>query len=94
MILKRWPVIIGLSCIGIALVAYWLSLPKTPDGVTAQSGSDDAVKTIAALAGAITSLGGAIFGILGQLNDYRAKRIAIATAEVELAQKRKELESE
>lgn len=93
MFLKKWPVIIILACIGIALVGYWLSLPSTPEGVTPQSDSAPWATQIAALAGAITTLGGAIFGILGQFNDYRAKRIAIATAEVELAQKRKELET-
>ena len=94
MFLKKWPVILVLACVGIGLAVYWLRLPTTPEGVITQGDGDDVFTNVAALAGAITTLGGAIFGILGQYNDYRAKRIAIATAEVELAQKRKELESE
>lgn len=93
MILRNWFVIVALTAIGLGLLTYWLSMPTTPEGVTPQGEDDDLFKAIAALAGAITTLGTAIFGVLGKLNEFRAKRIEIATAELELAKKRRELDA-
>ena len=93
MFFKNWIVIVVLMVVGIGLGAYWLSLPVVPDGVTPQSGEDDTMKALAALAGAITTIGTAIFGVLGKFNDYREKRLAIANAELELEKKRRELEA-
>lgn len=90
MFLKNWFVISALGAIGLALLFFWFAMPSTPEGVTPQSDEDDVVKAIAALAGAITTLGTAVFGILGKLNDFRAKRIAIAKAEIELKKMQQE----
>ncbi len=93
MILKHWAVILGLGIIGLALGAYWLSLPSVPEGVTPQSGEGSTINGLAALAGAITTLGTAVFGVLGKYNDFRAKRLAIAKAELDLEQQRREMEA-
>lgn len=92
MILKNWFVILVLGAIGLVLALYWLSIPSVPEGVTAQSGEDDRFKEIAALSGAITTLGTAIFGVFSKFNDFRAKRLEIAAAELELEKKRRELD--
>ena len=92
MFLKRWSVIAVLLLIGLAFWAYWYSLPRVPGGVTPQSGSEDWVKAIAALAGMITTLGGAVFGVLGKLNDYKKVKLEIAEKELEIARKQKELD--
>ena len=92
MILKNWFVIMALMAIGLSLAFYWLSVPSVPDGVTPQSGEDDSFKEIAALSGAITTLGTAVFGIFTKFNDFRAKRLEIAAAELELEKKRRELD--
>lgn len=94
MVLKKWPVIIVLGCIGLALAYLWLSTPSIPDGVTPQGDDMGPTAMLATLAGAITTLGGSVFGILGKLNEYKKARLEIAQQEFELEQKRKALEEE
>lgn len=92
-ILKNWFVIVVLSAIGLALFVYWQSIQSLPEGITPQGDENDNFKQIATLAGAITTLGTAVFGVLGKFNDFRARRIANALAELELEKKRKELDA-
>ncbi len=93
MIFKNWAVIIVLAIVGLGLGAYWLSIPSTPDGVITQSGDDDTVTLVATLAGAITTIGASVFGILGKYNDYRKVKLELAEKELELEQKRRALEA-
>ncbi|MEP6066860.1 MAG: hypothetical protein ABJ246_13555 [Paracoccaceae bacterium] len=93
MIFKNWAVIIILAVIGLGLGWYWLSIPTVPDGVLAQSGDDATVTLVATLAGAITTIGGSVFGILGKYNDYRKVKLELAEKELELEQKRRALEA-
>lgn len=93
MIFKNWAVIIILAAIGLGLWWYWLSIPTAAKGVVAQSGDNDTVTLIATLAGAITTIGGAVFGILGKYNDYRKVKLELAEKELELEEKRRALEA-
>ncbi|MEP3848162.1 MAG: hypothetical protein ABJM43_22720 [Paracoccaceae bacterium] len=93
MIFKNWAVIIFLALVGLALGWYWLSIPAAPKGVVAQSGDDDTVTLVATLAGAITTIGASVFGILGRYNDYRKVKLELAEKELELEQKRRALEA-
>jgi uncharacterized membrane protein YedE/YeeE len=88
MFLKNWIVIIILAVVGVLLAGYWLSLPETPVGVTPQGGLDDAVTAIAALAGAITTIGGAVFGVLGKLNEYKKAKLDIEEKQMALDEKK------
>jgi hypothetical protein len=94
MFLKKWPVIIILAVIGLALGFYWLVTPTVPDGVTPQGDEAGTTAMLATLAGAITTLGGSIFGLLGKLNEYKKVRLEIAEKEFELEQKRRALKEE
>jgi len=94
MFLKNWIVILLLGVIGLGLGIYWLNTPTIPDGVTPQGDEQDPMVLLAALAGAITTLGGSVFGILGKYNDYKKVRLEIAEKEFELEQKRKALKEE
>jgi|GEM_PF-4871516 len=94
MFLRNWIVIIVLAAIGIALGWYWLSLPNAPDGVTPQGGMDDTVTAVAALAGAITTIGGSVFGVLGKLNEYKKAKLEIEEKEIALAEKKQKLQEE
>lgn len=84
MFLKNWLVIIVLAVIGLALARYWLSIPRIPDGVTPLGDETGTLAIVASLAGAVTTLGGAIFGVLGKLNDYKKVRLEIEEKELEL----------
>ena len=94
MFLKNWIVIVVLAVIGIALGGYWLSLPSVPDGVTPQGGMDDTVTAVAALAGAITTIGGSVFGVLGKLNEYKKAKLEIEEKEIALVEKKQKLQEE
>lgn len=94
MILRNWTVIIVLAATGLALGWYWFTLPSVPDGVSPQGGMDETVTAVAALAGAITTIGGSIFGVLGKLNEYKKAKLEIAEKELALAQKQQELQKE
>ncbi len=94
MFLKNWIVIIILAVIGISLTGYWLSLPDVPDGVTPQGGMEDAVTAMAALAGAVTTMGGAVFGVLGKLNEYKKAKLDIAEKQMVLDEKKKKLQEQ
>ncbi|WP_299681047.1 hypothetical protein [uncultured Roseobacter sp.] len=88
MVFRNWIVIGILAVVGLALISYWISLPDVPDGVTPQSGMDDTVKAVAALAGAITTLGGAVFGVLGKLNEYRLAKLEIEEKRMALEERK------
>jgi hypothetical protein len=75
------------------LLYYWNTIPSLPPGVTPQSGEDETYKAMAALAGAITTLGTAVFGVLGNFNEYRQKRLAIQKAELDIEKQRRELDA-
>jgi hypothetical protein len=93
MFLKRWGVIVVLALVGLALGAYWWSMPSTPDGVTPQGGSDETITAIAALAGAVTTLGGAIFGVLMKFTEYQKAKLDIEERRIALQEKKQSLES-
>jgi cell shape-determining protein MreC len=91
MFLKNWLVIIVLAAVGLALGVYWLNTPTVPDGVTPQGDEQTPAVLLAALAGAVTTISGSVFGVLGKINDYKKARQEIEEKEIELAQKRKAL---
>jgi len=91
MFLKRWPVIAVLLVIGLGLLIYWLSLPRVPEGLVAQGDGDDLATSIAALAGAITTLGTAAFAMLSKWNEYRKEQLDVRERELELKKKEQEL---
>lgn len=87
--LRNWIVIGVLAAIGVVLIGYWFSLPSVPDGVTPQGDSDEWTKSIAAIAGGITTLSASVFGALGKLNDYKKAKLDIETKRLELEEKRR-----
>ncbi len=89
--LRTWPVILVLAAIGLGLAGYWLTLEGTPDGVTPQSGGETAMNGILALAGAITTLGTAIFGVLSKLTEHRKAQLDLEKTRLELEEKRRTL---
>lgn len=98
LILKRWSVIVIMGLVGLALLAYLIGghagdvmlLSETPDGVVPQGEDDrgDIAGAITAVAGAVTTLGAAVFGLLGKWTDYRKAQLEVAAKELELEQKR------
>ncbi|WP_147106485.1 hypothetical protein [Tateyamaria sp. syn59] len=104
MILKRWSVIAVLGIVGLALLVYVLgsdtaevlSTGPVDPGVVPQGPDDssDLVTAITAVAGAVTTLGAAIFGLLGKWTDYRKAQLEVAAKELELEQKRRAAEAE
>lgn len=94
MIFRNWIVIAVLALIGLGLLGYWMSLPSVPDGVTPQGGVDDAIKAVGALAGAITTIGGAIFGVLGKLNEYKKAKLDIEEKQLALDEKKQKRQAE
>jgi len=94
MFLKNWIVIVILAVIGIGLGWYWFSLPVVPDGVTPQGEVDDAVTAIAALAGAVTTMGASVFGVLSKLNEYKKAKLEIAEKQMALDEKKKKLQEQ
>jgi len=93
MFLKNWFVIAVLSIVGLGLMYFWLTADSSPPGVTPQSGETDATTLAVTLAGAITTVGGAIFGVLGKFNDYRKAKLEIEAKELEIEEKRQQLEN-
>jgi hypothetical protein len=89
MIFRNWIVIIILTLIGLFLAGYWLTLPATPVGVTPQGGTEEAVKAVGAIAGALTTLGAAIFGVLGKLNEYKKTKLELEEKRIALDEKKK-----
>lgn len=96
MFLKRWPVIVALCVIGLACLAYFLGLfgsgaqPAPPsNGVTPMGDPQDSgwVKDIAAIAGAITTLGTAAFAMLSKWTDFRKAQLDIKKAELDLQER-------
>lgn len=94
MFLKKWPVIIILGCVGSGLLYYWLTAERVPPGVTPQSGQSDTITLIVSLAGAIGTLGGAVSGLVSKYYEFRKTQLEIEAQELEILQKRKELEKE
>ncbi|MCB4379971.1 hypothetical protein FZX02_05775 [Synechococcus sp. MU1644] len=104
LILKRWSVITIMGLIGLALLGYLIRsdageailLSETPDGVVPQ-GPDtggDIAAAVTAVAGAVTTLGAAVFGLLGKWTDYRKAQLEVAAKELELEQKRQAAKAE
>jgi len=104
-ILKRWSVIVILVLIGVALLVYLIgsgagdaiALRDSTDGVVPQgpgSDSGDIAGAITAVAGAVTTLGAAVFGLLGKWTDYRKAQLEVAAKELELEQKRQAAKTE
>ena len=89
--LKNWKVIVALIIAGVGLGLYWWQI-RVPAGVTPQ-GSEDVYAAIAALAGAITTLGTAIFGMLGKWADYKKTKLEIEEKQFELEQKKAKAQS-
>jgi hypothetical protein len=89
MFLKRWSVIAVLAVVGLGLLAYWMSLDVPPPGVTPQGDQDSVASAITAIAGALTTLGGAVFGLLSKWTDHRKAQLEVASKELELEQKRR-----
>ena len=77
----------------MGLLYFWLTVDRVPPGVTPQSGESDATTLAVTLAGAITTVGGAIFGVLGKYNDYRKAQLEIKAKELEIERTQKELEN-
>lgn len=94
MVLKRWSVIIVLMAIGFGLLGYWMTLEPAPPGVTPQGNADSLTAAITSVAGAITTLGAAVFGLLGKWTDYRKAQLEVASKELELEQKRQSSQAE
>lgn len=94
MILKRWGVIVVLAVIGLGLLGYWMTLDVPPPGVTPQGDADSITAAVTAVAGAITTLGAAMFGLLGKWTDYRKAQLEVAAKELELEQKRQAAQAE
>ena len=89
--LRNWKVIVALTIAGLALAFYWWQI-RIPPGVTPQS-SEDVYTAIAALAGAITTLGTAFFGVLGKWADYKKTKLEIEEKQFELEQKKAKAQS-
>lgn len=89
--LRNWIVISVLAATGLILIGYWFSLPSVPVGVTPQGYSDEWIKSIAAIAGGITTLSASIFGALSKLNDYKKAKLDIEAKRLELEEKRRTL---
>ncbi len=49
---------------------------------------------LAALAGAVTTMGGAVFGVLGKLNEYKKAKLDIAEKQMVLDEKKKKLQEQ
>lgn len=90
--LRRWPVILLLAAIGLACLGYVIRMPPTPVGVTPQGDVETAVSRIAAIAGAITTLGTAIFGLLGKWTEHRKARLDIEKAKLDIEERRRALD--
>ncbi len=90
-LLKRWSVIILLFAVAAGLGWYWLSSP--PAGVTPQGGTEDAVTKIAALAGAITTMAGAISGAAMKLVEYRKANLDLEAQRLANEKLRREIEN-
>lgn len=92
---RNWIAIGILAVIGLLLVSYWFSLPTLPNGVTPQGGNEEWIKSVAAIAGGITTLSASIFGALGKLNDYKKAKLDIEAKRLDLEEKRlKQAEAE
>jgi hypothetical protein len=89
-LLKRWSVIIVLLAVAVGLGWYWLSLPTA--GVTPQGGTEGAVTAIAALAGAITTMAGAISGAAMKLVEYRKANLDLEAQRLANEKLRREIE--
>lgn len=89
--LRNWKVIVALTIVGVGLGYYWWQI-RIPAGVTPQ-GNEDFYAAIAALAGAITTLGTAIFGMLGKWADYKKTKLEIEEKQLELNQKKAKAQS-
>jgi len=97
MFLKNWIVIVVLLAIGLALAWYGLRTTTArvalSPGVVPQGGTEDLVTAIAAIAGAITTLTGAIFGAAMKLIEYKKASLAVEEARIANEKARKELET-
>ncbi|WP_299554866.1 hypothetical protein [uncultured Tateyamaria sp.] len=99
---KRWSVIVVLGLIGLALLSYVIGsdagdallLSEPSNGVVPQGPGDsgDIAGAITAVAGAVTTLGAAVFGLLGKWTDYRKAQLEVAAKELE--QKRQAAKAE
>ena len=93
--LRNWTIIGVLAAIGFILIGYWLLLPSVQDGVTPQGDSDEWTKSIAIIAGGITTLSASVFGALGKLNEYKKAKLDIEAKQLELEERRrKQVEAE
>lgn len=89
--LRKWSVIAILIIVGVGLGLYWWQA-RPPSGVTAQSGESFST-AIAALAGAITTLGTAIFGMLGKWTEYKKTQLEIEEKKLDLEHKKAKAQS-
>jgi hypothetical protein len=89
-ILKRWSVISVLFAVAVGLGLYWLY--SAPSGVTPQGGTEDTVTTIAALAGAITTMAAAISGAAMKLVEYRKANLDLEAQRLANEKMRRDLE--
>lgn len=93
--LKNWAVLSVLAIVGIGLLIYGLGVERAPEGVTPQSGGGGALtERLLALAGAITTLGTAIFGVVGKYAEHRKAQLARRKDELELEKMRLEIEKQ
>lgn len=86
--LRNWIVITVLALIGVALSYFWFTLPQVDPSVTPKGGTEDMVTAIAAFAGAITTFGAAIFGVLGKYNEYTKAKLEIEEKRIDLDRKK------
>jgi len=92
--LKNWFVIIALAVIGLVLGWYWLQAGRVPDGVIPQGDTESVVTTIAALAGAVTTLAGAISGAAMKLIEYRKASLELDAQALANEKARREMQGD
>lgn len=90
--LKQWSVILLMTALGLALGVYWLAQPTAPEGVTPQGDVDGVTQSVLALAGAITALGTAVFGVLGKVSDFRKAQLDIEAKKLEIEAKKRTMD--
>ena len=97
MFLKNWTIIIILLVVAVGLGWYALQANilqnPTTGGVTPQGGTQDTVTAIAALAGAITTLVGAVSGAAMKFIEYKKASLAVEGQQIANEKARKDLES-
>lgn len=93
--LKRWSVILLLTLFGLGLGMYWLSQPTVPQGTTPMGDTAaGTTQSVLALAGALTALGTAVFGLLGKFNDFRKAQLDIEAKKLDNEAKRRAMDRE